>query len=452
VRISGHSSRGPTDDGRIKPDISAPVYNEDLLAYSSLACGSETSYTPYFGGTSAAAPVVSGVYSLLHEMQSSNYTEEFLSSTYRALLLHTAFEVGEYDGPDFESGWGLVNAFGAVSLMGVDASNPGSLIIESELGTNQNSYSTTITAGSQGMPIKVSLGWIDPEGVSCRGCEESQLINDLELVVTDSDGNRYYPWTLDPDLPRQAASRDKLNSRDNYEQVKIDNPVPGKTYLIEVTWASQAFASTEQSFSIVKSNWAVDEAPIESSLDVEFKSFDLFNQSQEVYLSWTTSSETNNSHFAIQRRLKGEEFQEIGRVDGAGSSRSERSYQYVDDLSEIGPDTVQYRLQQVDLDGSYTFSTILETAFAHFTAPVLHQNYPNPFVGSTELAFSLNKGGEINFEIFDTSGRKVRTLIDGYRKGGRHSMTFESGQLAPGVYFAVLNAGGHITKQVLTIK
>lgn len=453
VRISGHSSRGPTDDGRIKPDISAPVYNGDLLAYSSLACGSETSYTPYFGGTSAAAPVVSGVYALLHEMQSSNYSDKFLSSTYRSLLLHTAFEVGPHDGPDYDSGWGLINAYGAVSLMGIDANNPGSFILESELDASQSSYTSSIV-GVAGQPVKISLAWTDPAGLACSDdeCTGSTLVNDLELVVKDSQGNRYYPWTLNPDSPTEPASQNEVNSADNYEQVKIKNPVQGELYTIEVTWANQALANAEQTFSVVKSNWGVDQAPVESSLDVEFKSFDLLNQSQKVHLSWETSSETNNSHFIVERRWKNEIFKEIGRVEGAGNSRTEISYQFLDDLSEIGTDTVQYRLRQIDFDGSFTFSSILETAFGHFTTPVLHQNYPNPFVGSTELAFSLNLGGEIKLEIFDTSGRVVKTLLDGYRKGGRHSLTFESGDLAPGVYFAVLNTSGHTAKQVLTIK
>jgi len=211
VLTSGRSSRGPTDDGRIKPDLTAPVYFNFELG-KSLMCNQDA-YTSGFNGTSSAAPVVSGVYALLYELQGKLFSSKFLSSTYRAILNHTAFEVGKNDGPDYESGWGLLNAYGAVSL--VDWLSRSDALSEMEISTANPSFSTTITAKNSVDPIKVSLAWTDPASVSCNSpvCDQPELVNNLDLIVEDSKGVRYYPWTLDPSIRAMTSLPKKFHLR-----------------------------------------------------------------------------------------------------------------------------------------------------------------------------------------------------------------------------------------------
>jgi subtilisin family serine protease len=127
--LADFSSPGPTDDGRLRPDLVAPgcetVGDHGITSTSAFWSGEEWIPLEYsvHCGTSMAAPVVTGVIALMLEEWKSRYTAAPLPSTIKAILLNTATDLasgyGEstFEGPDYRSGYGLVNRVGAVDVV-----------------------------------------------------------------------------------------------------------------------------------------------------------------------------------------------------------------------------------------------------------------------------------------------------------------------------------------------
>lgn len=242
VVISSFSNWGPTDDGRIKPDISA----KGLSVYSTTVA-SDSSYG-LLSGTSMAAPSIAGLICLLQQHY-NNINKSFMkSATVRGLICHTALETGASIGPDYEFGWGLANAKAAAKLI----SNNGTNALITEQTLNNNTIFSRNISISTSQPLSVSVAWTDPAStitsVSAADADNrvSKLVNNLDLEIT-KDGVVYYPWKLNPDVISQPATNSGPNDVDNLEKVFIENAAPG-TYTITVkhrgvlTGGSQEFS------------------------------------------------------------------------------------------------------------------------------------------------------------------------------------------------------------------
>lgn len=247
VRIADFSSWGPTDDGRIKPDISA-------VGVSVLSTSSRTdSAYAVLSGTSMAAPNVTGSLLLLQELYAGRNDGQFMrASTLKGLILHTANEAGSAPGPDYRFGWGLLNTGRAAQvLLNTDRNH---LLSEQSLAQGQT-YSLPVVASGRG-PLIVTICWHDPEGtattVSAANLNNRapKLINDLDVRV--SDGRQpSLPWVLNPDKPDEAATTGD-NIRDNVEQVVIPNAVPGRSYTVTVTHKG-TLTNTKQDYALLAS-------------------------------------------------------------------------------------------------------------------------------------------------------------------------------------------------------
>ena len=239
VNMSGFSSWGPADDGRVKPDISAKGVN----TYSSVASGND-SYSS-FTGTSMAAPSVTGTLALLQELHSDIHGNFMKSATLKALMIQTALEAGTSPGPDARFGWGLLNAEGAAQALLDEGFE--SLVDENALA-NSDTYTKTVT--SNGIdPLVVTIAWTDPAGTvqSVEDDTTPRLVNDLDLVLEDESGNLFYPWKLFTILNSLPAGQG-VNDVDNVEKVEID--VPFGNYIIRVTHKG-ALQSGSQDFSLI---------------------------------------------------------------------------------------------------------------------------------------------------------------------------------------------------------
>jgi hypothetical protein len=226
VIISNFSSWGPADDGRIKPDIVAKGVN----VYSSIAT-SNTAYDTY-DGTSMSSPNAAGTMTLLQQhYQNIHNDSSMLSSTLKALVIHSADEAGSYNGPDYIFGWGLMNANQAAEIILDDLDQN---VIDEITLSNGGSYSRAVTASGT-EPLRVTIVWTDPPGtpvVPAIDPSDPMLVNDLDLRIT-RNGTTYYPWRLDRNNPTYAATNDSENNVDNVEQVYIANP-EAATYTITV--------------------------------------------------------------------------------------------------------------------------------------------------------------------------------------------------------------------------
>ncbi len=161
----------------------------------------------------------------------------------------------------------------------------------------------------------------------------------------------------------------------------------------------------------------------------------------DVELTWRTVSETDDYGFEVQRRLTNDEFQKIGFVAGNGSSLKPHLYRFVDKGLPSGVYT--YRLKQIDLDGSFTYSAAVEaiTSVSPETFE-LHQNHPNPFNPVTTIEFILGRTQPARLAVYNVLGREVAILFDGQAEAGNfYRLEFDGAQQASGIYFARLRSG-----------
>ena len=227
VVMSSFSSWGPTDDGRIKPDL----VTKGVSVYSTHSTGTDQYFTRQ--GTSMATAGVTGTVVLLKQhYQATHNASKMRSATLKALLVHTADETGDHPGPDYQHGWGLMNGEAAASKITEDSQ--GQNVIDEVALSNDSTWSRQIY--SDGLSdIKVTIAWTDSAGTPVAAAldpVDTMLVNDLNVKVT-REGNTWYPWSLNRDDPSAAATRNTVNLADNIEQVEFTPPAAGQ-YLIEV--------------------------------------------------------------------------------------------------------------------------------------------------------------------------------------------------------------------------
>lgn len=220
--ISPQSSSGfgPTDDGRIKPDIMAPtnVYTSSVSANNAYSTG---------GGTSAASAVVTGSVALIREHYQNLYSDTLSSASIRGLLAHTADDIGN-EGPDYQNGWGLMNTERAVRFLSANQSSSTSTIFKDSILTTGNTITIDFNHTST-RPILVTIAWTDPAGTPIESADDptdTLLVNDIDLSVTSPSSTNFLPWVLDRSNPSTLASNGD-NDVDNIEQILIKNTEAG---------------------------------------------------------------------------------------------------------------------------------------------------------------------------------------------------------------------------------
>jgi len=172
---------------------------------------------------------------------------------------------------------------------------------------------------------------------------------------------------------------------------------------------------------------------------VELASFTAEAYPGRVVLNWTTATETNNHGFAIERNTNGS-WEKIGYVNGNGTSTISHSYSFVDDLSSTGK--IYYRLHQIDLDGTGSYSKVVEVDLSTPAEYALNQNFPNPFNPSTVIKFALKVDSKVSLKVFNALGQEVMTLLSDSRAAGNHEVSFNAAGLNSGVYFYTIEASG----------
>ncbi|MEM9588359.1 MAG: S8 family serine peptidase, partial [Planctomycetota bacterium] len=255
LQTTSFSSYGPTDDGRIKPDV---------VANGASLLSTESSGDAAYGtksGTSMSAPNAAGSAVLLVQHYEDLYGTVPDSATTKGLLIHTAVDAGR-TGPDYAYGWGLVDTAAAATFLS-DTADPQittSLLVESQYVESTLQYE--IIAGPD-QPVRATLAWNDPSwSGNSSGLDDPSraLVHDLDVWITDESGSTYHPWTLDPANPTSLAVQTTRNSLDNVEQVLFTPPTTG-TFTVHVGATGNV---SPQDFSLLISG-QVDLAPPPSS-------------------------------------------------------------------------------------------------------------------------------------------------------------------------------------------
>lgn len=280
VRINSSSSQGPTDDLRIKPDITGngtevfSTYQNANNAYESIT------------GTSMASPNVAGSLLLLQQHY-NNVNRSFMrAATLKGLALHTADDAGMV-GPDANFGWGLMNAKKAAQVISTNGNQ--SRIQELTL---QQGQTYEINVSSDGLtPLLASISWTDPAGVANRllNSNLATLVNDLDIRVIQN-GNTFLPWRLTGVNTNERGD----NTKDNFERIEVPNA--RGVYTIRITHKGN-LTGNSQNYSLIISGITNNQVGCNATVP------------QGLVLSATTSNSTSlnwnvvaNASYEVQYR------------------------------------------------------------------------------------------------------------------------------------------------------
>ena len=175
-------------------------------------------------------------------------------------------------------------------------------------------------------------------------------------------------------------------------------------------------------------------------IPVELVSFQATTSCTDVKLNWVTATETNNKGFEIQRSFSSSKFRNIGFVPGNGTTTENHAYSYTDKNLSVG--SYSYRLMQIDYDGSFKYSNVVEADLTNLAVYSLEQNYPNPFNPSTKITYSLTVDSKVKLTLYNILGETVTVLVDKTESAGKREITFDGTNLNSGIYFYRLEAVG----------
>jgi hypothetical protein len=111
----------------------------------------------------------------------------------------------------------------------------------------------------------------------------------------------------------------------------------------------------------------------------------------------------------------------------------------------------QFRLQQVDLDGTTSFSPVVEAQVGNPLRFALHGAYPNPASGETTIPFDVAQAASVRMEIYDLLGRQVAVLVDDEYTPGRYRARLDASRLPAGLYVCRIRMGDVQASRTLTV-
>jgi len=224
-------------------------------------------------------------------------------------------------------------------------------------------------------------------------------------------------------------------------------------------WVKQNIPSfdalSEVFFVTATKGWAIGSLgtilTTESTIPVEMNSFTAAANGNDVTLNWQTATETNNSGFEILRtNQNGNSWDQIGFIEGNGTTTNEHNYSYVD--TNLSSGNYSYKLTQIDFDGKQKESEVINVEVnSQPTEYSLSQNYPNPFNPSTTIEYSISQSSVVTLKVFNSIGEEVATLVNNYKEAGSYKVTFNANDLSSGIYYYKLSANGfnQVKKMIL---
>lgn len=188
-----------------------------------------------------------------------------------------------------------------------------------------------------------------------------------------------------------------------------------------------------------------------SNIPVELTSFTAISQPGSVTLNWTTATEINNHGFEIEKRFENSEWKTISFIEGHGTTTEPNNYNFTD--KDLHNGKYYYRLKQVDFDGSYEYSNVIEVEGRVLNSYQLYQNYPNPFNPITTINYSIPNSSFVQLIVYNSIGQEIAILANEIIEAGNHNIDFDATNLPSGIYFYQLQAGSFVeTKKMVLMK
>jgi hypothetical protein len=178
-------------------------------------------------------------------------------------------------------------------------------------------------------------------------------------------------------------------------------------------------------------------------MPVNLTSFSALLSNGTMKLSWKTSVETDNYGFDIERSTDKSLWAKLLFIQGQGNSNTAKAYSYSDNsINKVGK--YYYRLKQIDNNGSYKYSNVIEADYIAPTVYSLNQNYPNPFNPNTVITYALPVASNVKISVYNAIGETVQILENGFKSAGNYSVLFNAAGIPSGVYFYRIEAGNFL--------
>ncbi len=228
-----------------------------------------------------------------------------------------------------------------------------------------------------------------------------------------------------------------------YDSLNVNNP-----YYLKIEY-SKTTSSTEPVKISINENQAVIFDPQETDnpdtfiesewillddvVPVELLFFKAQTNKDHIILQWETNSESNNYGFEIERKAGNEDWRTIAFIQGCGTTNQTSKYSYTD--NDIKNKKYQYRLKQIDNDGSFCICGFTSININQPLEYQITQNYPNPFNKTTKIKYKLSKASLVTIKIYNINGHKVRDDIKLFQESGEYEHIINLDNLPSGIYF-----------------
>jgi photosystem II stability/assembly factor-like uncharacterized protein len=192
---------------------------------------------------------------------------------------------------------------------------------------------------------------------------------------------------------------------------------------------------------------------LNGGVPVELVSFNTDVSDDNVSLSWITASELNNSGFEVQREnhIKKNGWNKISFIKGSGTTTEIQTYSFND--KNVPSEKYQYRLKQLDYDGTFEYSNVIQVEVKPPNIFALHQNFPNPFNPTTAIKYQIPELNFVTLKVYDVLGKEVAILVNEEKPAGTYEVEFKGTSLPSGIYFYQLKTDSYIkTRKMVLIK
>lgn len=262
------------------------------------------------------------------------------------------------------------------------------------------------------------------------------LSNDIEIIQQDGTGRSVF-------VPVGSHNTLPLDLAINQEEGTLYWTASGSTYAYRASLNGATLGRIplgDYSYGLV--------VGYKTAIPVELAAFDAQRSGEDVVLTWSTLSETNNAAFRVQRATDGP-FRTLRSINGAGTTMQTQRYSFVHTEVPAGS-SVTYRLQQVDVDGTTSLSEP-QTVFFAANGATLNAPSPHPVQDRAKVSYTLPTSGSVTLEVFDLLGRRTATLVNREQTEGYHSVDFSARDLAAGTYFLRLTTTSGTSTQKITV-
>ena len=432
--ITSFSSTGPTDDGRIKPDVVA-----NGASLKSTDIDSDNDYTT-LSGTSMSSPNACGSAALLVDQYNRLFSSALRASTLKALLIHSADDRGN-PGPDYFYGWGLINVKKAADIIASDhARSDARQIVEGRLTISTPSQTHSFTWDGIS-PIRATIAWTDPAGAytEAHDSRTPTLVNNLNLKLVAPNGSEHFPFVMPFVGSWSIASMSQnattgINNTDNVEQVLVANPGQAGQWQAVVSY-SGSLTNGAQDYGLIISGLQPPDSEAPNPNPMTWATAPIAGNDPESEVTMTATTATDPSGVEYY-------FDETSGSPGGSDSGWQDSPVYTD--SDLYPGT-QYTYIVTARDKSPNQNITAPSAPASATTsgvPDTQPPSPSPMAfasfpvanGTTSIIMTATTAGDpagVEYYFTETSGNP-----GGSDSGWQDSPDYEDTGLTPGTAYS----------------